>query len=50
MEQAIKETATITIDREAWKQAKSQAALEDRTLAELVEDAIRGYLKHNGKK
>lgn len=37
--------ANISVDREVWKQAKSAAALQDRTLADFVEAAIREALE-----
>lgn len=50
MEQDTKERANISIDREVWKLIKVQAAIEDRRLDEVVEEAIQAYLaKKNGK-
>jgi predicted HicB family RNase H-like nuclease len=45
METQTAEKATLTIDREVWKQAKATAALQDRTLADFVEEAIREAIK-----
>lgn len=43
--QTATDKANVTIDRELWRQAKVQAALQDRTLADFVEEAVREALK-----
>lgn len=45
METAVRDKANIEIDREVWKRAKVAAAIQDRTLASLVEQALLEYLK-----
>ena len=38
---------SLRVDQELWKEAKVQAIRHDMTLAELVEDAIREWVKKN---
>ena len=46
---AKKAKANISVDREVWKRAKAAVALQDRTLAAFVEEAIREALKKPAK-
>jgi len=40
----------VTIEREVWKLAKIQAAVESRYLSDILTDALRLYLTKNGVK
>ena len=37
------------IDESIYRQAKAQAALENRPVGEIIDDALRAYLKAKGK-
>lgn len=43
-------STSIKIDPETWKKAKIQAIQDDLTVSELLEHAIREYIKKRGKK
>ena len=40
---------TVRIDVELWHEVSIAAAIEDRPIRHLVEDALRGYLKAHHK-
>ncbi len=37
--------ATVSLDRDLWRRAKVQAAREDRTVGDVVDEAVREWLK-----
>ena len=44
-EKITRVNTSIKIDPEVWKEAKIQAIREDLTVSELLEEAIREYIK-----
>lgn len=45
-----REATSIKIKPQIWKDAKIEAIKESITVSELVEQAIRGYIKEHEKK
>jgi len=45
-----KEATSIKINPELWKEAKIEAVKHDKTVSELVEEAIESWIKTNRKK
>jgi predicted DNA-binding protein len=45
-----RETTSIKIKPELWKEAKIEAVKHDKTVSELVEEAIEGWIREHRKK
>ncbi len=45
-----KEATSIKIDPELWKEAKIEAVKHDKTVSELVEEAIAAWIREHKKK
>jgi predicted DNA-binding protein len=48
-EEVIREKTSIKIKPEIWKEAKKQAIDEGKTVSELVEEAIKKWMKEHQK-
>lgn len=45
-----KETTSIKVDPDLWKEAKIEAIKHERTVSELVEEALENWIKEHKKK
>jgi predicted HicB family RNase H-like nuclease len=45
-----KEATSIKINPTVWKDAKIEAIKENKTVSQLVEEAIEKYIREHGKK
>lgn len=48
-EKIVRLNTSIKIRPDIWKEAKIQAIREDKTISELLEEAIREYIKRRRK-
>jgi hypothetical protein len=49
-EKVVREATAIKIKPDLWKEAKIEAIKHDKTVSELVEEAIEQWMKANKKK
>jgi predicted DNA-binding protein len=50
-QQAVeRETTSIKVKPQLWKEAKKEAINNDKTVSELVEEAIEAWIKEHRKK
>jgi len=50
METVKREATSIKIKPDLWKEAKIEAVKQDRTVSELLEEAIEEWLRNHRKK
>lgn len=48
-EKTIRANTSVNIDQELWKEAKIEAIKKDITISEMLENAIREYIKKKEK-
>jgi len=49
-EKVVREATAIKIKPDLWKEAKIEAIKHDKTVSELVEEAIEAWMKEHKKK
>lgn len=49
-ESVQRETTSIKVKPDLWKEAKIEAVKHDKTVSEVIEEAIEAWLKVNRKK
>ncbi len=47
---AVRETTSIKVKPDLWKEAKIEAIKHEKTISELVEEAIEAWMKEHKKK
>jgi hypothetical protein len=45
-----RETTSVKVKPDLWKEAKIEAVKQDKTVSELLEEALEAWLKANKKK